>query len=610
LTEIGGPTAQAGIRYQDRVAALYLGRMIDPRARPRVERPVEVRVESPDDVDDFVVRFDDGSRRYFQVKLALERRGEAWRSLWLALYRQLRNSPSPDDRLELVLGEPSAIASNLIALTARTDGADVEEWHSRLTAEQQAIVASIAQAICAGFKEVLQIFTRLCVSVWPAAELERDYVPLWMPDANVPGLRLFQTLTGIAWAGAETRKRFDGATLRDQLTAEAEIMIAAPPSWGGERYRAAVVDLAGIEVPGTGFRQAQDREFLWPRCLRYDRERQADFDDDLPGWRDLSATQEVDLREFPSVDLNAVVVVAGPGFGKSTLVNAIARKTALSGLVPAIVSVTKFSEFDLTIAEYLEQVVNTEFDVGVDWSAAAATGGLVLFVDGLDEVSSDRRVIVLERLKVYRAAHPGVRWMLTVRDAAALAPPSGATLLELAPLRDTDVLRYVTFYRPDEPRLAAALLERMRSRPDLAQLVRIPIFLALMLVMRLEDADLRRSDLLDTYLETLFRPAAFKRTENETIDVTALRTVAERAAFKALETDTIGVTNQLFTICVKQILPTAITDEVREALIRRGVLRPSGLTRLAFPFPIVQEYLASAELIELNRPGFGGGSNS
>ncbi|VXC21466.1 conserved hypothetical protein [Pseudomonas sp. 8Z] len=598
MTEIGGPTTQAGIRYQDRVAALYLGRMMDPRERPSRERPVEVRIETPDYVDDFVVRLDDGSQRYFQVKLSLQRQGETWKSLWLALYRQLTSGLSPDDRLALVLGEPSQLASDLKALTERTDGADLEEWLERLTTRQRDIKSSIGQVIGVSDSELLLLFNRLDLSIWPSKELERDYVPLWMPSANVPLVRLFDVLAGIAWAGSETRCRFEGAALHDQLRSEWEITIAAPPSWGLETYRAAIVALARIEVPGTDFQQVPDADFLWPRCLRYDRDRRADFDDDLPGWRDFSAAEEVDLRDFPGIDLRAVVVVAGPGFGKSTVVNAIACRTALAGLVPAIISVTKLSDSNLTIAEYLERVINPDFDVKVDWRAAAATGALILLVDGLDEVSSDRRTLVLERFKVYRAAHPGVRWMMTVRDAAALASPDGATMIELAPLRDTDVSQYVAFYRPGELGIAEALLERIESRTDLAHLTRIPIFLSLMLVMRLEGADLRRSDLLDTYIETLFHPAVFKSIESETIDVALLRSVAERAAYDALEADSIGVTNQLFARSVNRIEPTLSADRVREALIRRGVLRRSGLIRLSFPFPIVQEYLASAELLK------------
>ncbi|MFM0158412.1 NACHT domain-containing protein [Paraburkholderia sediminicola] len=304
------------------------------------------------------------------------------------------------------------------------------------------------------------------------------------------------------------------------------------------------------------------------------------------------------MRDFPSIDLGAVVVVAGPGFGKTTLVHAIARNAALAGLLPAIVPVTKLSESELSIAEYLSKRLNDEFDIRIDWRAATNAGSLVLLLDGLDEVSSDRRTLLLERLKVYRANHPGVRWLMTVRDAAALAPPEDATVVELAPLRDEDIPLYVDFYRPGEPGVAQGLVVRMGARPELAHLVRIPIFLALMLVMRQENESLRRSDLLDTYLETLFRPAAFKATQIDTIDSTVLRGIAERAAFEALETDTVGVSIKLLERRVKDIAPDLRADEAREALVRRGVLRRASLVTLTFPFPIVQEYLASAELLE------------
>jgi hypothetical protein len=187
---------------------------------------------------------------------------------------------------------------------------------------------------------------------------------------------------------------------------------------------------------------------------------------------------------------------------------------------------------------------------------------------------------------------------MTVRDAGALAPPEGALMMEIAPLRDADVSSYVTFYRPGEPGVGEALLARIAARADLAQLARIPIFLSLMLVLRLEGADLRRSDLLETYIETLFRPAEFKSVERESIDIATLRCIAEMAAFEALESDAIGVTNQVFERSVTRVAPSTSVDVVREALIRRGVLRRAGLTRLSFPFPIVQEYLASAELLK------------
>ncbi|HEV2745998.1 MAG TPA: NACHT domain-containing protein [Allosphingosinicella sp.] len=571
--------------------------MIDPRERPLRDRPVEVRVEAPEEVDDFTVRFADGSRRFYQVKLALRARGDAWEALWPALHRQLARDASSSDRVELVLGEPSQLASNLAELTTRRDGSAVEEWLKRLTEPQRNLVAAIAILIDGDSGAVMQLASRLDISVMPATHLMRDYVPQWMPPSSTTMEKLFRELTRMAWEGAATRARFDGVSLYDRLRSEADILVADPPYWGTETYRSAIAALSSIEVPGTGFARIAGDAFLWPRCLEYDRERPPDFDDDLPGWRDLSEGATVDLRDFPSTDLDALVVIAGPGFGKTTLVNAIARNAAQGGLLPAIIPVIDLADSRLAIADYLSEKVNREFDVRVDWRAAADAGSLVLLLDGLDEVSSQRRTQILKRFDTYRVTHPGVRWLMTVRDAAALAPPADATMVELAPLQDEDLKSYVDFYRPGEPGIAEALRARIDSRPDLAALVRIPIFLALMLVLHLENEDLTRSDLLEIYLGTLFRPQSFRNIEVDAIDTSVLRRIAERAAFEALETDSIGVDHKLFDRCVRDIAPNLSADDVREALVKRGVLRRAAI-RLPFAFPILQEYLGSAELLE------------
>lgn len=598
MTESGGPTTQAGIRFQDRAAALHMGRMLDARERPSRDRPVEVQMETQDAVDDFVVRFDDGSRHFFQAKLSLQRNTSVWGDLWQDLYAQFTNGLSPDDRLVLLLGEPTALSSALKDLSTRSNSLDAAEWLSRATARQGEIASSIAGLLSEPVEALFQLFRRLDVCVWPSRDLARDHAPLWMPASSVPPVQMLDVLAGWAWAGSETRQRFDGATLRERLRLEWNVRVSDAPSWGLARYRDMVAELAVIEVPGTEFRQQRDTEFVWPQCLRYDRRRRSDFDDDFRGWREFNAIDGIDLSHFPDAGIRAAVLVAGPGFGKSTVVNAIAARVARDGLVPAVIPATEFAESNCSIGDFLEQRINQTFDVRIDWRAAAATGSLVVLLDGLDEISSDKRTLVLERFKVYRAACPGVPWLMTVRDPAVLAPPDGAAMLELAPLSQEDIRAYAKFYRPEDPSVGELLLKRVSARADLAQLTRIPIFLSLMLVLRLENSDLRRSQLLESYIETLFRPSAFKKIERESVDVPTLRRIAERAAYEALEGDSIGLTKHIFERSVVSVAHQTSVDDAREALIRRGLLRKNGLATLSFPFPIVQEYLASAELLK------------
>jgi len=596
LAEAGGPATQAGIRYQDEVAALYLGRMLDPRERPKYDQPVQLRVEAPGAVDDFVVRFADGSRRFFQVKISLEANGHTWNALWHSFGRQISSDLEPEDRIELVLGKPSQLASELIEITRRLESSDLPEWFDRLTSGQQKLVGSIQQLLEAEIEYVWGILKHLSVQVWPADALLRDHVPLWIPPSSVTSDRLFKILAYMVWEGADVRVQFDGPTLYDRLRGESEIIIQDSPNWGSAEYREAISRISVIDVPGTDFRRSVDSSYLWPHCVLYDRNRVADFDDDLPGFRNLISMDGVDLQTFPSADLKGVVLVAGPGFGKTTLVHAIAHRCASSSLLPAVIPVTKLSDSDLGIADYLSEVLNTDFDVKIDWRLAATTGLLVLLIDGLDEVSNERRRVILERLDFYRARYPGVRWLMTVRDAAALAPPDGATVLELSSLRDEDIRRYVDFYRTGETGVAEILLSRMAARPDLAHLARIPIFLALMLVMKQEGQDLRRSDLLDSYVEMLLRP--IKGFQPDEINTSVLRRIAEIAAFESLENDTIGLKLRDFERCTRGVDAALNPDQMRDALLKRGVLRKDGLVGLRFPFPIIQEYFASSELLE------------
>ncbi|HEV2816519.1 MAG TPA: hypothetical protein VGW40_04775 [Allosphingosinicella sp.] len=572
--------------------------MIDPRPRRISDRPVMVRVEAPAHVDDVVVQFGDGSRRYMQVKLALEARGDAWSKLWLAIQKQLSEASVEGDRLEIVLGEATKLFTNLRGCVDRATSSNVEEWLCRLNSYQRRLVASIAAKV-GGEAIVWQILQRCDVSAIPVDIITRDFAPLWMPPSSISTERLFEILASVASEGAGVRTAYDASSLYDRLRADWDVIIEDPPFWGSERYRAAIANMAAIEVPGTDTSLGADA-FLWPNSRRYDRNRQPDFDDEAPRWREWQASSEVDLHNFPSKELSDVVIVAGPGFGKTTLVNAMARKVALEGLLPAVIPVPELSSSELGITDYLSRQVNSDYDVSIDWRGAAEAGSAVLLLDGLDEVSSDRRLVILERLKVYRLAHPRVRWLMTVRDAAALAPPSGALLIELSPLDDGDIPKYVAAYRPNSSGLSERIQGYTRRRPDLARLLRIPLFLALLLATQREDDNLpaNRTELLETYLEILFRPGRFKRVERDELDPSVLRRIAERAAFEALERDEIGVTGSLLDRCSQETDWRLRTDSVREALVKRGVLRRSSATRFSFPFPIVQEYLAALHLLE------------
>jgi hypothetical protein len=88
LGELGGPTTQEGIFYQNSVAALALLDLLEADPQPPKDRVVEVRVEAPEDVDDVVIRYADDHVQYQNVKTTVKPGTDAWARLWSSMYAQ------------------------------------------------------------------------------------------------------------------------------------------------------------------------------------------------------------------------------------------------------------------------------------------------------------------------------------------------------------------------------------------------------------------------------------------------------------------------------------------------------------------------------------------
>lgn len=598
MAEAGGTSTQAGIRYQNSIAALHLGRMLDTRARGVGGRVTSVRVEAPEHVDDIVIRHADGASRYIQAKLNL-RQGEAvWDGLWHSLSRQLATL-SDVDRLGLTLGDPGSLATNLRECTLRTDGADASEWRGRLNVEQNSVIDAVEAILGYDDAQALLLFKRIDVEIVSEPMLERDLPPIWMPNVPEPA-RLHELLRDLAGGGARTRAVFDAAGVRHYLRDRHGIDIPEPESWGSQRYRTAVSATLQIAVPGTSIVRMVADGFIWPTATRPAADRKPDFDDEWGRWRSGVEPDGIDLSTFPSLELDKLVVVAGPGFGKSTLLLALTARVISLGLLPVLITAPDLSNSDLEVAEHIQAKVNGSYSVSIDWRHAADTGLVVLLVDGLDEVGADRRSVILDRLRRYSAVYPSVDWVLTVRDAAALSTPTEAKLVELLPLSDDAVRHFVSAYCPDDEDIHRRLHALFESQPEMRRLSRIPLFLTMLLatIGRTGRIPKNRTGVIENYLALLWDPARFKPSDRIATDPTVMRDVAQRAAFEALEKGEIGVSQRL----LERMLPTqqvqASSRTVIEDLVKCGVLRRPEPSRYEFPFPIVQEYLAGCHLVE------------
>lgn len=598
MVEAGGPAMQAGVRYQNTIAALYMGDLLRRDRTPARDKVVELRLEAPTHVDDIVVRFGDGRRDWIQAKLNLASSGNAWERLWICMKAQLNDAAfGPDDRLRLVVGEAGETASNLRAMADRTRSADEAEWRTvRITQTQRKLASSI-ERVLAGSSHA--IFRHLEVDIIEQDRIVRDFAPSRLPGASSSRPRLLVHLRDLAGGRARTRGVFTSSQLREALLNDHDVTLESPADWGLAAYLEAASKLTHITVPGTSAGGEVEDRYHWPAVQPMEAGR-PDIEDELPGYWFDRTTCSVDLRLFPTADLRRLIVYAGPGFGKSTLLQALTRRLVRTPLTPVTVALGALAGTGKDLIDYLQDTVNSGFSVNVDWLTLAEEGTVAIFLDGLDEVAPSARPPLVDKIKRFAARFPHASWLLTVRDPSVIPAGFDAPKYELLPLTSSEIRQFIGAWRLDLSVAAADdLAEALSSYPDLARLVRIPLFLAILLATwdGVSALPANRKDLIETYLRTLFRPDEHKPTER-VADPERLRDAAEHLAFEMLEKGRIGGSERTVRKLLDGHADAALpAGGLFDDALTSGLLRRDGGARVVFPFPIVQEYLAACWLL-------------
>lgn len=602
MAEPGGSTTQDGIYYQNTVAARFLADLLDLRRQPPRERVVEVRLEAPADVDDIVVRYADGHREWIQAKTRVHVSSNAWKVMWTDLAAQFtRPECAGEDRLVLVLGDTDETARAIRDLSERAATTqDASEWTGRLPARHKKVLSAVERSL-AGSVDALELFRRTTVEVLPLEEIERAFERRRLGTAFALPSRFLSVLRDIAGGAARRRELFVAVALRTRLSSEFGLDVAEPAEWGLPAYRSTIERLSRIEIPGTGISGSSEELFVWPHARDLDRAAPADFEDEEPTWDSHAERSSVDLRGFPSQQIDRCVIVAGPGYGKSALLNAVADRLARTPYVPVFVPLATFAACEVSVLEFLADEINRGLDVRVDWGRLAEQGSAVLLFDGLDEIPSGRRRAVLDRIATFSARHPLVPWLLTVRDPAIFTGPVDARLVELLPLNNSDIVRFADAMKSRVQGLNSwEFAHRLEAYPDVARLARIPLFLTMLLALVGSGTTMPRGrvDLIESYLKTLFSPHEYKALQSPPTDTSALRRVAEALAYGRLEAQEIGATErEVLEVATRVGLQEETPDAVLARLLTQGVLRRQSAIRLQFPYPIVQEYLAACHLV-------------
>lgn len=191
-------------------------------------------------------------------------------------------------------------------------------------------------------------------------------------------------------------------------------------------------------------------------------------------------------------------------------------------------------------------------------------------------------------------------WLLTVRDAKALAAPVDANVLKIDVFDDTQIHAFAEAYKDagsaiDVPQLTSQL----RAFPDLRLLARIPLFLALLLATARSSEPLprNRGKLLEHYLYIVLHPEVYKPSVSLDLSAVRLQEAAEQVAFEALEMGKTKLNETELDRILSSSSTGVISADYISDLVVCGLLQRSSYW-LNFAFPIMQEYLAAHYLVK------------
>ncbi len=607
MAELGGPTTQSGIFYQNTVAALYLGALLNTRPIfPGAPRVITVRVEAPEEIDDIVITHADGSRIFIQAKENLSINSDAWGKFWLAARRQAEASDDERDQFKLVLGTLGEELECLRDTLDRAQGKmNVEEWRDALNKKQKRIGQLIINALKLpdeeSFKVVKKTHAEFLMLNYAEGIAARD----WMPRASETPTALHSRLRDYCGRASRVRQSFNAAELSERLLQDFSIRVYGSRGDGLERYCTAIAThVDQIGVPGTSISVGEEALFVWPSVLLVEQNIENDFEDEdlWHSWRKKNGI-EVDLQKFPLADFHCAILESPAGHGKSTVLRAVVRRLALrTAYVPVIVHAEELQSSS-TIQDYLNTSYNSQYQVSVDWDALCEQGRAVVVIDGVDELNDTSRVQLVSMIGRLTAKYNRLPILVGARDSAMTAFPPQFKIIRLQRLDyDRMVLMLELYFRARGKFDIQIVVQHIRAYQELEQLCKIPLFLAIFVATLPPHGAIPtgRTEVLERYILHVLSPDRHKGVRKFSISKTQLRKGAEEFATLSLKQNEAGVLEGAVRMCLCEALGEPAGDDCVDALIQHGLIERRG-PRLSFCIPTVQEYMAGCVIASTGR---------
>lgn len=195
----------------------------------------------------------------------------------------------------------------------------------------------------------------------------------------------------------------------------------------------------------------------------------------------LDAPISTDALARAATSLDDLILVAGPGMGKTTTLFQIAEGI-LANLVgvPLVVLLNDWATEGSTV---LESILKRPAFRGIsedDFRKAAEQPGIVLFLDGWNELDAEALKRVRIQVNKLKAELPELSLVISTRKPRnqALDIPFSGKRVDLLPLSGEQAMKIATSIRGDE---GAKLLDQAWRTAGVQELVTIPLYLTALL---------------------------------------------------------------------------------------------------------------------------------
>lgn len=377
---------------------------------------------------------------------------------------------------------------------------------------------------------------------------------------------------------------------------------------------------------------------------------------------DKGETTATDLLLESLLNENPLILISGdPGAGKTTLLKWISitlarnsspeRMPALAGVIPFVVKLRSLETFPPRIEDLPRlSVPDLPIEAPSDWPTETLEAGkALLLIDGLDEVSGDQRVRIVEWLKSLTRRWPQLRMVVTTRPAALRETPfdiPGFKRVFVLPMNLAQMSDFIDFWhrtvdvsvaRPGAvpQQIASDLKARLYGDLELRRLASNPLICAVVCALHLSmgrSLPSRRQEVYNAALRMLVRDRDAERRVRSVVRLTGSRSsdggqwlvpteedetklqlsVEERLTLlkelsfwltlqgksevsEADATAILEVHLQKMRSAVRDLSGSTVLEEF---VVRCGVLRYAEPLTLEFVHRTFQEYLAAAQFVQ------------